>query len=126
VVSDLWIGKAVVALTPMEAWVAGRLTVLHALKERQKRAVYTEYDILQDLGVDFAVFRHGLLDTGKLSPLLVVGDRDTTLPPRFLTLLNSSVIDVAAKHQHTPKVSLLLRGGLSLYLYVLRTLCCSM
>src|SRR5262245_40322867 len=46
------IGQTVVALTPVETRIAGRLPIPHALKERLKRAVNTQHDILQDLAVD--------------------------------------------------------------------------
>jgi hypothetical protein len=80
------------------------------------RSVYAQDHILQDLAVDLGIFRHGFFDTGQLGRLLVVGDRDTALPPGFLPLTKGSVVDLATEHQHTLKHPLLFRRGLEFVL----------
>src|SRR5262249_27251534 len=106
VVSDLWVGEAVVAVASLEAGIARRLPFPDARKRRLKCSVYAEYDILQDLGVDFGVFGHSLLDAGQLGLLLIGGDRDATHPPRLAQLANGGVVDVTAEHQRALKFPL--------------------
>jgi hypothetical protein len=77
------------------------------------------------LRLDVAVFRPDLLDVRQLSALISDSDAYTALLPGVTTLLQDGVLEfTAAAHdkRHRP---LLLRVGLSLYLYVLRTNCSS-
>jgi hypothetical protein len=102
----------------MAAWVPWRLSLADALKERLKRAVDAQerswHDLLHDLAVDLAVFRHGLLDSGKFGLLLLVADGDATVTPRLLSLAYGGVVDVAAQHQGTLQYPRLFSGRLEL------------
>jgi hypothetical protein len=62
VVSNLRIGEAVVASTPMEARIAWCLSSIQPAEERLKRTLYAQHHILQDLGVDLGILRQRLLD----------------------------------------------------------------
>ena len=42
----LWIGETAVAVTSMAAGIARRQSLTEALKERLKRAIYAQHDIL--------------------------------------------------------------------------------
>jgi hypothetical protein len=66
--------------------------------------------------MDFAVLWHGFLDARQLGFLLIVADGDTALLPRLTSLPNSSVVDMTAEHQGTPKYPLLFRSGLEFIL----------
>jgi hypothetical protein len=117
VVPNLWVGETVVAISALEAGIAGCGAIAYALKERLKRSIGTEHDILQDLGINLGVLRHCLLDIGQLSLLLEIRNRNSTHPPCFPTLANGGVIDLAAEQKGTIKFPVLFLGGLK-YVFV--------
>jgi hypothetical protein len=81
-----------------------------------KGAVYPQHHILQDLGMDFAIFWHGLLDLWQLCFLVKVAEGDTAHPPGFASLPKGGVVDVATEHEDTIKHPLLLESGLEFIL----------
>jgi hypothetical protein len=106
----------VVAFASVEAGIAWRLSLLETTEERLKCSVDTEHNILQDLAVDLAVLRQGLLDIGEFGLLLVVGDREAPHPPSFPPLAHGGVVEVTAEQKEALKVPLLFRLALRLYL----------
>ena len=98
----------------MEPGVARFLARVDAAEERLKCAIYAQHHVLQDLGIDLAVFGHRLFYAGQLGFLVVVGDGDAAHLPGFASLADGGVVDVAAEHQGTLKHPLLLGRGLEL------------
>lgn len=105
-----------VAVAALKAGIAGRLTRLDTAEEALEAPINPQDDILQDLRVDFAVLGHGLFDTGEFRLLVVVAQRDTTLPPGFTSLLKGGVVDLATAHQRALKHPRLVGRGLELVL----------
>ena len=62
--ADLWIGEAVVAITPTKARISRFLATLHPAEERLIGLVQPMQHILQDLRVDVAVLWARILDVG--------------------------------------------------------------
>jgi hypothetical protein len=114
--SDLGIGKTIIAVTPMKTGIARCLPFAETAEERLKCSFYPEHNILQDLAVDLSVFGHRFFDVWYFCPLLVVGDGHAALVPGFATLPDGGVIEVAAEYEGTPKYPLLFKGGLELVL----------
>src|SRR5262249_26498711 len=106
-VAELRVSGAVVAVAPVEARVAGRLTRLHAAEEGLEGAVYALYHVLQDLAVDLGILRQLGFDAGQFGFLLVVVHRDATLLPGFPAYRNGGIVDMTAEHEGTIKHPLL-------------------
>src|SRR4030095_1667384 len=83
--SDLGIGKTIIAVTPMKTGIARCLPFAETAEERLKCSFYPEHNILQDLAVDLSVFGHRFFDVWYFCPLLVVGDGHAALVPGFAT-----------------------------------------
>jgi hypothetical protein len=62
--AHLWIGKGVVAVAGMKAGIAGCIARLHATEESLERPVDPQRHVLQDLGIDLAVFGQRLFNAG--------------------------------------------------------------
>jgi hypothetical protein len=58
----------------MQSRVARFLACVDAAEERLKCAIYAQHHVLQDLGVDLAIFGHRFFYAGQLGFLVVVGD----------------------------------------------------
>jgi hypothetical protein len=55
--TQLRTGEAVLVIAALEGRTARCLAVLHALIECLKRAIYAPHHVLQDLGIDYAVWQ---------------------------------------------------------------------
>ena len=97
--TQLGIGKAVVAVLALKARVAGLFPRLDAAKEGLKGFIQPVQGILQDLGVDIVVFRPHLFDGGKLLGLLREVHRDVAVLPGSLALFQSSIVEFPAAPQ---------------------------
>src|SRR5262245_36373815 len=99
--------------------------MLDAEEERLIGLIEPRQRILQDVRVDGRVLWEFCADGLQLGFLLIARDGDTASLPGSDALLQASVIE----SRHKPRTRFSSRScsgvGLSLYLYVLRTVCCS-
>jgi hypothetical protein len=65
--TDLWIGEAVVATAALKAGIARRLSSCRATEVCLKGAVKPQQHVLQDLGVDLGIVRACCLQVWQLS-----------------------------------------------------------
>jgi len=71
--TNLWIGEAIIAIVPLETWIARSLTSLNSPEESFHGFVNTAERVLQYLRVDVLVLFPYLLDVRELVGLIVVG-----------------------------------------------------
>jgi hypothetical protein len=69
VLAHLQLGDASIAILALETRITGVLARLHATKERLEGSVQLMQHVLQDLGVEVAIFRPYLLDARQLRRL---------------------------------------------------------
>lgn len=92
----LRIGERIEAMLAFEARIARSFTCLHAAKERIKRLAQAAQGVLQDLRVNAINVLTNQFDFRQLHGLLVEVDRSTTDHEGIPSLLQSSVVKLAA------------------------------
>ena len=80
-VAILRIGEGMVAVGPLETWVAGCFTFFHSAEERLIRRVHPAQHVLQDLRMHLPIVRARGFQVRQLRGLLIVARADTLATP---------------------------------------------
>lgn len=87
--------ETIVAISPLEAGVPRRLSVLHATEEVLESKIYPMKGLLENLRIDLSVFGTGILNERKLSRLVLEVDRYAVLP-RLTPFFDGGVVEFVA------------------------------
>src|SRR5690242_20600935 len=95
----------------MKAWISRRLPFANTAEERLKRPIQPSQHILQDLGVNVAIFGPHFFNVWQLGALNCRGDAHPAFLPCLPSLLKRSIIQFAAATQDKLHRPLLLWRG---------------
>lgn len=109
---QLRISETIVALLTLEPGIASFHPLPGPAVEALECPVQTVKNILENLGVDFGVFRPSFFDFGKLGALLNIGDRHSPHVPSVPALLESGVVEFSCPFQSPGQTLTLFSGGI--------------
>jgi len=109
---QLGIGEAIIAVATLEAGITGLVASLDTAEEGFECSTQAIQNILEDLGMDFAILWPDFLDRGELSALTDIGDGDSLHSPGISALLKASVVKFSDSLQGPGQALRLTAGGI--------------